>query len=204
MADTISAGPPRPYGHVCLAYDDPATFRTAARDFLAEGAAAGERVWYLASEPPHGWEFRPDLIRLGEHYPEGAVIDPARGLEAYAAATCQALADGYAGLRVAAEVTPLVRTPAQLDAFARYEHVVDRYMRTHPSGRCAASTAPSWAPRSSRSSPACTRSRMLRSGSTRPRRRSPTPDWRATWTRPSATCSPVPSSGPSCARPPAT
>lgn len=134
MADTISAGPPRPYGHVCLAYDDPATFQTTARDFLAEGVAAGERVWYLASEPPHGWDFRPDLIRLGDHYPEGAVIDPARGAEAYAAATRRALADGYAGLRVAAEVTPLVRTPAQLDAFARYEHVVDRYMRTHPFG----------------------------------------------------------------------
>ncbi|MFI7599982.1 MEDS domain-containing protein [Actinoplanes sp. NPDC049681] len=132
MAETIRNGPPRPYGHVCLAYDDPATFEAAARDFLAEGVAAGERVWYLASEPPCGWDFRPDLIRPGDHYPAGGAIDPVRGVEAYAAATRQALADGYSGLRVAAAATPLVRTPAQLDAFARYEHIVDRYMRTHP------------------------------------------------------------------------
>ncbi|MEU4746903.1 MEDS domain-containing protein, partial [Actinosynnema sp. NPDC023658] len=50
----------------------------------------------------------------------------------YAAATEAALAAGFTGLRVAADATPLVRTPAQLDAFARYEHLVDRYLATHP------------------------------------------------------------------------
>ncbi|MEV4639730.1 MEDS domain-containing protein [Actinoplanes sp. NPDC049548] len=138
MAEKTGDRPGQRYGHVCLAYDDPVAFETAARDFLAEGAAAGERIWYIAPEAPRGWDFRPELIRLGDHYPEGSVIDPEQGLEAYAAATRRALADGYSGLRVAAEATPLVRTPAQLDAFARYEHLVDRYMRTHPfSALCA-------------------------------------------------------------------
>lgn len=127
-------GPRRPRvgGHVCLAYAEPAAFEDAARDFLAEGVAAGERVWYLAPTPPRGWRFRPELVRIGDHYPEDGVIDPAAGVSAYAAATERALADGYCGLRVAAEATSLVGTPAQLDAFARYEHLVDRYMRGAP------------------------------------------------------------------------
>ncbi len=71
-------------------------------------------------------------------YPFSAVVDPERQVRNYAAATEEALAEGFAGLRVAADATPLVRTPAQLDAFARYEHLVDRYMTTWPmSAMCA-------------------------------------------------------------------
>jgi anti-anti-sigma regulatory factor len=60
------------------------------------------------------------------------VIDPAVQVRAYATATDEAVAAGYTGLRVVADATSLVRTPAQLDAFARYEHLIDRYMRTRP------------------------------------------------------------------------
>ena len=56
-------------------------------------------------------------------------------MRAYRAATEAALAAGYRGLRVAADVTALIRTPEQLDAFARYEHLIDRYMRTAPMAR---------------------------------------------------------------------
>jgi hypothetical protein len=44
--------PPAPYGHVCWCYDDPATFESRAENFLAEGLAAGERAWCVATEPP--------------------------------------------------------------------------------------------------------------------------------------------------------
>ncbi|BCJ48888.1 hypothetical protein Asp14428_03630 [Actinoplanes sp. NBRC 14428] len=127
-----SAPAPAPWGHRCLSYDDPAAFETAAHDFLAEGLAAGERVWYIAATPPRGWEFQPELITLGDHYRLDGVVDPDEGVAAYAAVTERALAEGRTGLRVAADATPLVRTAAQLDAFARYEHRVDRYMRDHP------------------------------------------------------------------------
>jgi hypothetical protein len=54
------------------------------------------------------------------------------------AAARDAVAAGYRGLRVAADVTALVRTPRQLEAFARYEYRIDRYMRDHPfSALCA-------------------------------------------------------------------
>jgi anti-anti-sigma regulatory factor len=56
----------------------------------------------------------------------------------YATATELAVAAGFTGLRVAADATTLVRTPEQLDAFARYEHLIDRYMLTAPfSALCA-------------------------------------------------------------------
>jgi hypothetical protein len=64
-------------------------------------------------------------------YPNGSV-DPAAQVAAYAQATADALAAGYAGLRVAADVTPLVLGPRQVDAVARYEHLVDMYMVGNP------------------------------------------------------------------------
>ncbi|MFY1670113.1 MEDS domain-containing protein [Plantactinospora sp. WMMB334] len=135
-----------PYGHVCWAYDDPAVFEHRARHFLAEGLAAGERVWYVATGSPERVVERlrgsagfsdalrrgaAQVVTLNETYP-GGVVDPLGQLQRYAAATDEAVAAGYAGLRVAADATPLVRTSAQLAAFARYEHAVDRYMRIRP------------------------------------------------------------------------
>ncbi len=77
------------------------------------------------------------LNALGDLYPEGAAIDPDETLSTFAAATEDALAAGYAGLRVAADVTSLVRSPEQLAAFATWEHAADRFMTEHPfSGLC--------------------------------------------------------------------
>ncbi len=143
--------PPAPYAHTCWSFDDPAVFERHALDYLAAGLAAGERVWFVAAGAAgdlarrmagggaSGAAFTAALhggaasvVGLGAAYATGVVVEPAAQVAAYAAATEQALADGFAGLRVAADATALVRTPAQLDAFARYEHLVDRYMRTVP------------------------------------------------------------------------
>ncbi len=116
-------------GHVCLAFDRRATLESCARDFLAAGEAAGQRVMFVAAAPPAAaWPF----TALGSIYRDGAIVDPIAQVAAYAAATEAALAAGHTGLRVVADATPLVRTPAQLDAFARYEFRMDRYMRDHP------------------------------------------------------------------------
>lgn len=117
------------YGHVCLSFDSRAELETSARDFLAEGTAAGELVSYIAALPPV--EPLP-FVPLDATYRDGAVIDPLRQVAAYTAATEDALAAGYTGLRVVADATSLVRTPAQLEAFARYEYRIDRYMCHHP------------------------------------------------------------------------
>ncbi|MDO3701441.1 MEDS domain-containing protein [Micromonospora sp. C28SCA-DRY-2] len=134
-------------GHVCWAYDDPATFRRSAEAYLTAGLAAGERVWYISPDEPESVLARlrgvpaiadalrrgaAEVVPLGSTYASDWTVDPAAQVAAYAAATEQALAAGHTGLRVVAEATALVRTPAQLDAFARYEHQVDRYMRSRP------------------------------------------------------------------------
>jgi anti-anti-sigma regulatory factor len=122
--------------HLCWAYDDPADFLTYAAEFLDSGISLDEDVWFLAS----GWSGPPtaplgDAVRivdLGAAYSAGDVIDPAAQVAAYAAATRAAVAAGYSGLRVAADVTELIRTPAQLDAFARYEFAINTLVRTAP------------------------------------------------------------------------
>lgn len=106
------------------------------------------RVCYVADGGPAAlWDHLEDLDAstqaavqvqsIDKRYPPGTVIESARLVQAYAAATEEALAAGFLGLRVAGEMTSLVRTPEQLDAFARYEHLVDRYMINEPlSGLC--------------------------------------------------------------------
>lgn len=145
------------HDHVCWRYTAPDEFRARAREFLADGLARGLQVRYVA--PGTAADLTEDLrgvdgldaglrtgavrvVSLDATYPVGAVIDPDAQVLAYAEATESALAAGFAGLRVAADCTPLVRTPEQLASFAQYEHRVDHYMAERPfSAVCAYSTA---------------------------------------------------------------
>ncbi|WP_410571563.1 MEDS domain-containing protein [Amycolatopsis sp. cmx-4-61] len=148
MPTERESGPPaRARDHVCRGYRRRSEFVAHAKEFLAEGLAAGERVLYVApgDEAVLTGQLRADercgeglergavqVASLDATYTTGVVVDPAGQVELYAAATSEALAAGFTGLRVAADATSLVRTPAQLDAFARYEHLVDHYMAGHP------------------------------------------------------------------------
>ncbi|MGW5669123.1 MEDS domain-containing protein [Micromonospora sp. NPDC003776] len=150
---TSESVPSTAYGHVCLAYHDPDSLDAWAVRFLGAGLAAGERVALIAPGnrddlarrldrlPGRDDALRRDALRLlsvDRMYRSDAIIDPHAQVRAYDAATTEALADGHTGLRVVAEATTLVRTPAQRDAFARYEHLIDRYLRHRPmSATCA-------------------------------------------------------------------
>lgn len=141
------------HDHLCWAYHDRGEFRSRAVEFLADGLARGQRLSYIASGDEAAlWNDLVDLNGLDQArqagaiqvqpleltYRSGAVIDPDDQLRACTAATEAALAAGFTGLRVASDVTPLVGTPEQLDAVARYEHLVDRYMTSGPlSALCA-------------------------------------------------------------------
>ncbi|GIJ76129.1 hypothetical protein Xph01_05610 [Micromonospora phaseoli] len=130
---------------MCWAYDDPLGFAVRAEEFLRVGLAAGERVWYVTDGPAGPVRDRllgldgfaealstgaAEVRSLNGTYTSLAVIDPAGQVQAYRTATRLAIAEGYTGLRVAADATALVRTPAQRDAFARYEQRVNEMMRT--------------------------------------------------------------------------
>lgn len=142
-----AAGRGRRVNHVCRVFDDPAMFREHTAAFLTAGVAAGHRLEYLASGTLEeirrfldGSAALGTLLDTGQlavrsldaQYGVDEVVDPEAPVAAYAAATQDALAQGYTGLRVVADATTLVRTPAQREAFARYEHLVDRYMVDHP------------------------------------------------------------------------
>jgi hypothetical protein len=118
--------------HVCLGYDDPTAFVSAARAFLVEGQRAGERVCLVAPSEARfeleGMEF----VAAELAFPPGVVVDPAAVVADCAARTEAALAEGFAGYRVAADATRLVGTPEQLTAFARFEHLIDQYIAGHP------------------------------------------------------------------------
>jgi anti-anti-sigma regulatory factor len=137
--------------HPCWVYDDAAGFQAAARDFLARGLDSGERVLFIGPGTETdllaqmgditGFSTSVEngaakVIPLSGAY-SGGTVDPQGQVQTYAAATDEAIAQGYAGLRVAADVTSYVRTPSQVDNFARYEHLIGRYMAENPfSGMC--------------------------------------------------------------------
>jgi anti-anti-sigma regulatory factor len=144
-------------GHLCWRFGSQDEFVGQAREFLAEGLAEGQRVLYVgrgdldvlvrqlctvrALEDGIG-RGAVQVASLEATYSSGAVVEPEEQVRRYATATGEALAAGFTGLRVAADATPMVRTPAQLDAFARYEYLVDRFMSTEPmSAMCAYSAA---------------------------------------------------------------
>jgi anti-anti-sigma regulatory factor len=72
------------------------------------------------------------IMPLESIYEIGRPIDAMAQLTMYAAATETALTDGFTGLRVAAEVTPLVVDPELWPDHTRWETIADRYMAKNP------------------------------------------------------------------------
>lgn len=150
MADAGRLASPRGLArgnHLCWVYERHSQFRRRAIAFLTEGFVAGHRLEFIGGQDHT--VLRRELGRvagldvllergvlvvrgLDDQYGAAGVVDPRAAVAAYASATAEALRAGYTGLRVVADATALVRTPAQRDAFARYEHLVDRYMVDHP------------------------------------------------------------------------
>jgi len=133
--------------HVCWVHGDRGDYRPRLGEFFRDGLKRGLRVAYLGSGD--AGELRELLGRVAgtgqlrsgravrvisfeEFYGAGEPVDPAAVINRYAAATQKALADGYQGLRVSADVTDLVRAPDHQDAFARCEVLLERYSSRHP------------------------------------------------------------------------
>jgi anti-anti-sigma factor len=133
--------------HACWAFDRRQEFVDASLEFLAEGLRNGERILYVGSEPVDEQRERLEplggvgamidegallLIDLTGIYKAGEPLDPKTQLSVYSAVTDAALADGYAGIRVAAQITNLVREPDTWDAHLRWESMADRFMSVRP------------------------------------------------------------------------
>lgn len=138
-----TVSPPLLPDHTCWSFDDDRAFDRQAREFMSVGLCCGEQVWYVPGPRSGGvarWlrntatgrERSVRILDPESAYPTDGVIDPDGQTAAYMAATEEALAAGFTGLRVVADATALVRTTDRLDAFARYEYAIGRYMRIAP------------------------------------------------------------------------
>lgn len=136
-----------PHDHIGWVFSGHDQFATLAQKFLAEGVTLGERLIYVAAEPsldgPGGMD---DLIDAGvlqvssvkEIYGPSGIVDAAHQRATFADALAQARAEGYAGIRVAADNTPLLTDERRFAAWLRWELVADRFMSENPvTGLCA-------------------------------------------------------------------
>jgi hypothetical protein len=137
----------RPHDHVGWVFSGPAEFDALAWRFLAEGAARGERLMYIAADPGPAAAaglrnaLGADAVRvasIAEVYGSSAIVDAAAQHATFAAALADARAEGYSGIRVAADNTPLVADDRRMAAWVRWEIAADRFMSENPvTGLCA-------------------------------------------------------------------
>jgi anti-anti-sigma regulatory factor len=133
--------------HACWAYGSAAERAAAASSWIADGLALGQRAMYVAAAPVD--DLTEDLDDVPERdeaiacgalviadarnlYDLSTPIDARAQLAVYAAAVEQAIKDGFAGIRVAADITALVADPARRPAHLHWEQFADRYMTEQP------------------------------------------------------------------------
>jgi hypothetical protein len=138
-----------PFGHLGWGYRDRSEFAARVREYLADGMAANQRIQYVgdgsretlcAALADIGFSegLRSGRIRATpaedtyEFRPGSDVVDPDATVVEQVAATEQALADGYSGLRAVNDVVGVVRTPEQRNAWAHFECLIDQKMAALP------------------------------------------------------------------------
>lgn len=135
--------------HLCWVHDgdDDASFDDAVRTFLAGGLARGERLLCVGervidrvragAEPfadvdPLVSAGSLQLMTVAEAYAATGDFTAEHQFAFYDAATRRALDEGYAGLRVVAELTALAADPALREELVRWEHLADQYIAQGP------------------------------------------------------------------------
>jgi hypothetical protein len=127
----------RPHDHIGWVFAGAEEFASVAEGFLKEGLELGERLMFVTPNPAEdayarlARSFAPadlEVASIAEVYGESGVVDAARQRGTFASALRQALAEGYSGIRVAADNTPLVITAERFRAWTHWELVADRFM----------------------------------------------------------------------------
>jgi DcmR-like sensory protein len=137
----------RPHDHIGWVFDGPAGFDALAAPFLAEGAARGERLMYVTADPDpavaarYGSILGPrtfQVASIAEVYGASGLVDATSQRATFASAVALALAEGFTGIRVAADNTPLVADKVRLAAWMRWEITADKFMSENQvTGLCA-------------------------------------------------------------------
>lgn len=136
-----------PHDHVGWLFSGPGEFAALAESFLAEGASRNERLMYVAEDPDVAvfGEWTETLhpgtltaVTVAEVYGESGIVDAPKQRATFAQVLADALAEGYSGLRVAADNTPLVLDQERIEAWLGWEIVADHFMSENPvTGLCA-------------------------------------------------------------------
>jgi anti-anti-sigma regulatory factor len=144
-----------PCSHVGWGYAGRVEFRTRAWEYLLDGVAAGQRIEFVGSGSAQALRaelagfadgdlnFGQDAVNRGalrvalvdEVFAlsgAGRVVDPDRSVTARVAATEDALAAGYTGLRAVVDATTLTGTVVQRAAYAHYEYLLDQQSSVLP------------------------------------------------------------------------
>lgn len=137
----------RPHDHVGWAFSGQDEFDALAAAFLTEGAALGELLMYVAADPSPAAErglrhaFGASAVQVAsvaEVYGASGMVDAAAQRATFAAVLAGALDDGFTGIRVAADNTPMVTDERRLAAWMRWELTADRFMSDNQvTGLCA-------------------------------------------------------------------
>lgn len=134
-----------PSGHSVWAFRGLAEFHARVGRFLAQGAARGERLLLVEDDPrPGQWPselLEREVLRLAsvaEVYGSARLPDPTAQEAVFDQVLGEALADGYVGLRIAADNTSVATGGERLAAWCRWEARADRFMAAEPvTGLCA-------------------------------------------------------------------
>ncbi|WP_164704424.1 MEDS domain-containing protein [Blastococcus litoris] len=134
--------------HICWVYDeDDEAFDRAVRRFLAGGLERRERVLVIGNRVIDSIGIQDDgfgdaaalaadgtlrTLTTAEAYEAAGSFLPGTQRTFYDDATREALADGYTGLRVVADVSPLAEDPVRRAALVEWEHVADEFIAQGP------------------------------------------------------------------------
>jgi hypothetical protein len=131
-------------GHACWSFADVGEFVVAAAPFLDEGHALNQRLMFVggaeAEDAIRRVEPMRSMVEDGDLsiapfeavYPGGRRMPNEEQWAMYAAATDEAVAAGFSGLRVLAEVTALAVPAHEVPEQVRWESFADRRMATKP------------------------------------------------------------------------
>jgi hypothetical protein len=137
----------RPHDHIGWVFSGAAAFDDLAIPFLAEGAARGELLMYVASAPSAAATTAlrgrcgaraVQVASITDVYGVSGIVDAVAQRAVFASVLAEALAAGFTGIRVAADNTSLVTDARRLAAWMRWEYAADRFMAENPvTGLCA-------------------------------------------------------------------
>jgi hypothetical protein len=124
----------RPHDHIGWVFQGRSEFAALAAPYLAEGAALGQRLMYIAEDPqPDDTAHLATIVdrdqlrisTIADTYGPSLIVDPPRQLAIFMDELDAARAAGYAGVRIAADNTSLVRDDKQMKAWIQWEVTAD-------------------------------------------------------------------------------